>query len=255
MAIRPAAGDTVTLGELEPLDVEVLQLLGRASTATLTTQMFNRGLRNTFLFGLQPLNPRATRFVGEAFTLRYIPGREDLDVVEDFEDPDHPQRKAIESVGEGQVLVVDCRGEARAGAAGNILVTRVMRRGAVAMVTDGSLRDSPLIARMDFPVFSAGVSASMSLTIHHAMDFQLPIGCAGVPVFPGDVLVGDEEGVVVIPRHVAPLVAEAAVEQERLEEFLLKRVDEGHALPGTYPPDAETLAAYREYTRQQIHDQ
>jgi regulator of RNase E activity RraA len=238
------------LGEFERLDAAVLQLLSRASTATLTTQLFGHGFRNTFLHGVRPLNPSAARFVGEAFTLRYIPAREDLDVVEGFEDPDHPQRKAIESIGEGQVQVVDWRRETRAGALGNILVTRIMRRGAEALVTDGSVRDSPLIAHMDFPVFCAGGAAPMSLTIHHAMDYQLPIGCGGVSVFPGDVLVGDEEGVVAIPRHVAPLIAEAAAEEEELEEFLLKRVDAGSSLPGTYPPDDETLAAYREYREQ-----
>ncbi len=236
--------------EVEPLDPQVTELLSGVSTATLTAELFTHGLRNTFLSGIRPLNPAAARFVGEAFTLRYIPAREDLDVVEGFADPEHPQRRAIESLSSGQVLVVDCRGETGAGTVGNILVTRMMRRGAVALVTDGSVRDSPVIARMDFPVFCAGGAAPLSLTVHHAMDFQLPIGCGGVAVFPGDILVGDEEGVVVVPRHLAPLIAESAVAEEELERFLLTKIEQGAALPGTYPPDEKTQEAYRKHREQ-----
>ena len=151
--------------EVEPLDPQVTEFLSRVSTATLTAELFTHGLRNTFLSGVRPLNPAAARFVGDAFTLRYIPAREDLDVVEGFADPEHPQRKAIESLNSGQVLVVDCRGDTGAGALGNILVTRMMRRGAAALVTDGSVRDSHLIANMDFPAFCAGGAAPLSLTI------------------------------------------------------------------------------------------
>lgn len=226
--------------------VELRELLGQASTATLQTQLFRRGLRNTFLFRLRPLNPSAARFVGEALTLRHIPAREDIDVVEVFEDYDHPQRKAVETVGPGQVLVMDCRGEPRAASAGHILATRMRRRGAVALVTDGSVRDSPKIARMDFPVFAAGVSASTNLSLHHAVDINVPIGCAGVPVFPGDFLVGDEEGVIVIPRHLATEIARPAAEQELLEDFIVERVGEGATLPGTYPPNARTLQDYED---------
>src|SRR4051812_27052766 len=184
-----------------------MELLARASTATITTQLFQRGIRNAFLNGLSPLNPNACRFVGEAVTMRSIPAREDLDRVEVFRDPNHPQRKAIETVGPGQVLVFDCRGDLRAANAGGILVTRAMKRGAVAIVSDGAMRDSPEIARLDFPVFVAGRSATISLAVHHAVDINVPIGCAGVAVFPGDILVGDEEGVVVIPRHLAAEIA------------------------------------------------
>ncbi|MFQ5968308.1 MAG: ribonuclease activity regulator RraA [Acidimicrobiia bacterium] len=239
----------VVLG-VEPVGPQILELLSRASTATLTAELFARGLRNTFLNGVRPLNPSAARFVGEAFTLRYIPAREDLDVVEGFANPEHPQRRAIESLSNGQVLVVDCRGQTEAGALGNMLVTRIMRRGAAAVVTDGSVRDSPLIAKMDFPVFCAGGAAPLSLTIHHAVDFQLPIGCGGVSVFPGDILVGDPEGVVAIPRLMAPLIAEGAVAEEELEGFLLEKIEQGSPLPGTYPPDKKTLAAYKEQREQ-----
>jgi regulator of RNase E activity RraA len=227
------------------LGQETLEMLGRASTATLQTQLFSRGLRNTFLFGLRPLDPGCARFVGEAFTLRYIPAREDIDVLNAFQDRRHPQRLAVESVGTGQVLIMDCRGEGRAASAGHILTTRLQRRGAVALVTDGSVRDSPQIGRMGFPVFTSGVSATTNLVLHHAVDMQVPIGCGGVPVFPGDVLVGDEEGVVVIPRHLAAEIARPAADQEDLERFILGRVRAGAALPGTYPPDEATLAAFR----------
>jgi regulator of RNase E activity RraA len=229
---------------MEPTE-RTLDALRRATTATISTQLFARGLRNTFLFGVRPLNPAAASFVAEAFTLRYIPAREDLDVLEAFRDPGHPQRRAIESVPPGQALVMDCRGDARAAGAGHILTTRLARRGAAALVTDGSVRDSPEIARMDFPVFTAAVSASTNLVLHHAVEVQVPIGCAGVAVFPGDILAGDAEGVVVIPRGLAAEIAEPAAEQEELERFLLERVRAGAALPGTYPPDAATLAAFR----------
>ena len=227
------------------LSQQTLSALSRASTATLQTQLFSRGLRNTFLYGLGPLDPGAARFAGEAFTLRYIPAREDIDVLEAFSDPAHPQRLAIESVGPGQVLVMDCRGEGRAASAGHILATRLQQRGAAALVTDGSVRDSPRIRQMSFPVFASAVSATTNLVLHHAVDLQVPIGCGGVPVFPGDILVGDEEGVVVIPRHLAAEIAQPAAEQEELEGFILERVRAGAALPGTYPPDDTTLAAFR----------
>src|SRR5437016_899436 len=127
------------------MDTRTFELLGRASTATITTQLLARGLRNTFLEGLRPINPNHSRLVGEAFTLRYIPAREDVDTLAVFEDYDHPQRKAVESVGPGQVLVMDCRNQGRAASAGNILATRLLKRGAAGLVTDGTLRDTPEI--------------------------------------------------------------------------------------------------------------
>jgi regulator of RNase E activity RraA len=228
------------------VDPRIFELLRCASTATITTQLFARGLRNTFLVGLAPLNPDCAAFVGEAFTLRYIPAREDIDVLKVFQDYDHPQRRAVESVGPTEVLVMDCRGDAHAASAGEILVTRLLRRGAQGLVTDGALRDSPKIRRTGFPAFAAGASATTNLARHHAVDLQVPIGCAGVPVYPGDLLVGDEEGVVCIPRGIAAEVAEAAAQQERLEDFILAEIDGGAPLRGTYPPDESTLERYRE---------
>jgi regulator of RNase E activity RraA len=142
---------------------------------------------------------------------------------------------------------MDARGETRAASAGHILVTRLLRRGAAGLVTDGALRDSPAIAATDFPVYAAGASPTLNLAQHHAVDIGVPIGCGGVPVFPGDVVVGDEEAVVVLPRHLAAEVARDAAEQERLETFVLEKVDGGAPLTGTYPPSAATQDEYRRW--------
>lgn len=229
---------------LDPLPEEIWQWLAEASTATVTTQLFKRGLRRMHLVGVQPVS-RRRHLAGEALTLRYVPAREDLDVVEVFQNPEHPQRKAIELTGPGQVLVMDARGDTRAASAGHILVTRLSQRGAAGLVTDGALRDSPAIAATDFPVYAAAASPAMNLTVHHAVDINVPIGCGGVPVFPGDVVLGDEEAVVVIPRHLAVEVARDAAEQERLETFILEKIQRGAPLPGTYPPGSQTLEEYR----------
>lgn len=232
------------------LSSETLDRLQHVSTATLTTQLFKRGLRNVFIQDVHRMSGAGGNLVGEAFTLRYIPAREDLDQVSVFEDPEHPQRKAVETVPPGQVLVMDCRRDARAASGGSILLMRLKVRGAAGVVTDGGLRDSMAIAKMDFPVYGAGGSAPLNLAIHHAVDLNVPIGCGGVAVFPGDVIVGDGEGVVVIPRHLADEVARDAREQDILEEFVLMEIEKGRALPGTYPPNAETLARYREWREQ-----
>lgn len=238
---------TIAVNQETVIEQATLDALSRASTATITTQLFQRGLRNTFLNGVRPLNPAHCRFAGEALTVRSIPSREDLDQVDVFKDPNHPQRKAIESVGPGQVLVFECRGDLRAANAGGILVTRAWKRGAAAIVSDGAIRDSPEIEQMPFPVFVAGRSATISLAIHHAVDINVPIGCANVPVYPGDILAGDEEGVVVIPRYLAAEIAQPAADQEELERFIMERVKGGASLPDTYPPNDETHAAFEEW--------
>jgi regulator of RNase E activity RraA len=232
------------------LSEDTLQQLKRASTATLTTQLFKRGLRNVYLQGVHRMSKAGDNLVGEAFTLRYIPAREDLDHVGVFENPEHPQRKAIEVVPPGQVLVMDCRRDTRAASGGSILLTRMRVRGAAGVVTDGGLRDSDAIAGMDFPVFGAGPSAPLNLAIHHAVDLNVPIGCGGVAVFPGDIVVGDAEGVVIVPAYLAVEVARDASEQEQLEVFVLQEVAGGQALPGTYPPNADTLGRYRQWREQ-----
>jgi regulator of RNase E activity RraA len=228
---------------------DVKALLRQCSVATLSTQLFKRGLRQTVMQGVRPLGQGPEPMVGEAFTLRYIPAREDLDHVGVFADPDHPQRKAIETVPPGQVLVCDCRGDARAASGGSILLTRLKVRGVAGFVSDGGLRDSPEIAELGFPVYFGGPAPLLNLARHHAVDMNLPIGCGGVPVFPGDVLVGDREGVVVIPRHLAKEVALDAAEQERLEQFVIEEVRNGAPVIGTYPPKAAALARYQEWSK------
>ena len=228
---------------------ETLIRLRAVSTATLTTQLFKRGLRNCFMQGVQPLNPGhwdrlAHNLVGPAFTLRNIPAREDIDHVGVFADPEHPQRRAIEITPEGHVLVLDCRGDTLAASAGQILITRLMKRGVAGFVSDGGVRDAGPIGEMAFPVFCSGPSAPLNLARHHAAETNVPIGCGGVAVYPGDVIVGDRDGVVVVPRGIAEEVARDAAEQEELENFLLERIEAGAALPGTYPPDAATKAAF-----------
>lgn len=236
---------------IDQIDAATLEYLREASTATLCTQLFKHGFKNPYLVGVRPLNPKAQRLVGEAFTLRYIPAREDIDVLGAFDDPKHPQRAAIESVGRGQVLVMDCRQDGRAAAGGHILMTRLMKRGAAGMVSDGSLRDSHEIAKLDFPTYIASVSPQLNLALHHAVDMQVPIACAGVAVYPGDIIVGDEEGVVCIPRHLAAEIAEPAVQQERMETFLQQKVANGAPLEGTYPPDERTRREYAAFLESQ----
>jgi regulator of RNase E activity RraA len=229
---------------------QTLERLRKVSAATLCTQLYKRGFRNVYIQGITRLTaPSTGNLVGPAFTMRNIPSREDLDQLSAFDDPNHPQRKAIESVPAGHVLVLDCRGEKRVASGGQILTTRLKVRGAAGLVSDGPVRDSGTIAEMDFPVYCAGGSAPLNLLQHHAIDLNVPIGCGGVPVYPGDVIVGDEEGVVVIPRHLADEIAADAVEQETMEAFILERIQNGAALPGTYPPNAETRAQYAEWRK------
>ena len=237
------------MSELKPTTIENLKHVG---CATLCTQLYKRGFRNVYIQGVRRLTtPSGGNLVGPAFTMRSIPSREDLDQISAFDDPNHPQRKAIETVPEGHVLVLDCRRETKVASGGQILTTRLKVRGAAGLVSDGPVRDSGEIAKMDFPVYCAGGSAPLNLLMHHATpDFNVPIGCGGVAVYPGDVIVGDDEGVVVIPAHLADEIAADAVEQEKMEVFLLEKVQQGAKLAGTYPPNAQTKAAFQEWRKQ-----
>ncbi len=232
----------------DPLEPSIVDVLRRVSTATITSQLLKRGFRNTFMTGLTPLDPDR-RLVGVAFTLRYIPMREDLDTLAALGDPDHPQRKGIETIGSGEVLVIDARGDIRAGTIGNILVTRIKHRGGSGVVSDGCFRDAAGIRAVGLPCYSRGAHASANVTVHHAADIQVPIGCGGVMVLPGDVLVGDGDGVVVIPRHLVAEVAADSAAQEELEHFILEKVQGGASIRGVYPPNDATLAEYRERRR------
>ena len=230
---------------------EIRDNLLTVSTATLTTVLFKRGLRNVFIEGVRPLNPDACRVAGPAFTLRYIPSREDIDTIDVFKDPRHPQRVAVETIPSGAVMVVDSRGDARAASAGGILVRRMMVRGAAGIVTDGGLRDSPEIAAMGFPAFCRAPSAPTNLVRHHAIDIDVPIGCGGVPVYPGDWMMGDGEGVVVIPAGIAAEVAAEAVEMTAFEDYVERQVAAGRSIIGLYPPGPEAKAEYEAFRAKQ----
>ncbi|MGM0928178.1 MAG: ribonuclease activity regulator RraA [Actinomycetota bacterium] len=246
LGLAPAAPVQVEQQTHAPLSPAVRDALIQVSTATITTQLMSRGYRNTYLEGLMFSNPSRQRMVGEAFTMRCIPAREDIDIPEIFQDYDHPQRTGVEAVQPGQVLVVDSRGRKRAASLGHILATRLKVRGAEGIVTDGSFRDMAGFEELDLPTFSAGASPTTNLAQHHVVDVQVPIGCAEVPIYPGDIMVGDRDGVVCIPRHLAEEVARDALEQERLEEFILEQIEGGKPLRGTYPPDEQVRQAYRD---------
>jgi regulator of RNase E activity RraA len=232
------------------LSEETRARLAECSVATLTTCLYKRGFRIQAIQDVRPLNPKAPRMVGEAFTLRTIPAREDLNPVTVFRDPEHPQRKAIETCPPGAVLVIDSRKDARAASAGAILVTRFMQRGGAGIVTDGGFRDSPEIAELPFPAYHHRPSAPTNLTCHQAIELNVPIACGDAPVFPGDVIVGDAEGVVVLPAHLAEEIAAEAAEMSVFEDFVIEKVREGRSIIGLYPAtDEQTLrdfAAWRE---------
>lgn len=217
--------------------------LARVSTATICTALFKRGLRNQFIQDVRPVNPqrdpKAPNMVGEAFTLRTIPAREDLNPITVFQDRAHPQRQAVETCPPGAVLVIDSRKNPRAASAGSILVTRLMKRGVAGIVTDGGFRDSPEIAQLAFPAYHNRPSAPTNLTLHQPLDIDVPIGCGDVAVWPGDAIVGDGEGVVVIPAHLADQVADEAVEMTAFEDFVTEKVNEGRSILGLYPPTDE----------------
>ena len=225
------------------------EALKKVSTATLTTVLFKRGLRNVFIQGIFLLNRDAPRMVGEAFTLRYIPAREDVDQLGAFEGRGHAQREAIEACPPGHVLVMDARRDASAATGGDILMTRLMVRGVSGVVTDGGLRDSPTIEKLDWPAYCGARSAPLNLVRHHAVESQVPIGCGGVAVYPGDVLVGDAEGVVVIPAKMAEEVAQEAQAQTEFEDWVEAKVKEGRSIFGLYPPNAETKAEFEAYKK------
>ena len=231
------------------LSDEMRTRLAACSSATLSTQLFKRGLRNQVLRGVLRLTPESPTMVGEAFTLRNIPAREDIDHIGVYDDPEHPQRKAIETAPAGSVLVIDCREDARSASAGGILVRRLEVRGVAGLVTDGGLRDTPEIAQRSFPVYCKAPAAPISLIGHHAVESNVPIACGGVAVYPGDIIVGDGEGVIVIPAGIAGEVAADTFEQEKLEEFVQLEIASGRPLPGTYPPNAETKARYETWRK------
>jgi len=212
--------------------------LRKVSTASVATALFKRGLRNQFIQGVAPVSAWPT-MVGQAFTLRYIPAREDRNPLSVFRDPEHKQRVAVETCPPGHVLVMDGRKDARAATAGSILVTRLALRGAAGLVTDGGLRDVAGIGALDMPSYCACASAPTNLTLHEAVDINVPIACGDVAVFPGDVLLGDGDGVMVIPAHLADEIAAECTGMESFEDFVLEEVLAGAPVIGLYPATKE----------------
>jgi regulator of RNase E activity RraA len=222
------------------LSDQTREKLKNISTATLTSILFKRGLRNQMIQDVHPLaRSSGGNMVGEAFTLRYIPAREDLNPMTVFRDPAHPQRKAVEECPPGAVFVIDSRKDARAASAGSILMTRLMVRGVAGVVTDGGFRDSDEIAKLAMPSYHHRPSAPTNLTVHQALDINVPIGCGDAPVFPGDVIVGDGDGVVVIPAHLADEVAAEGIEMTAFEDLETQEVMKGRSIIGLYPATQE----------------
>ena len=227
------------------LKPETRAKLKTVSTPTVATALFKRGFRNQAIQDVHPLSASQPVLVGEAFTLRYMPAREDLNGLAVFRDRAHPQRKAVEDCPPGAVLVMDSRKDARAASAGSILVTRLMQRGVAGVVTDGGFRDSVEIAQLGYCAYHHRPSAPTNLTLHQAIEINGPIGCGDAPVFPGDVILGDGDGVMVIPAHLADEIADEAVEMTAFEDFVTEEVRKGRSILGLYPPtDEKSLADF-----------
>jgi regulator of RNase E activity RraA len=228
------------------LDQAAIETLKGVSTATLTTVLLKKGLRNVWMRGTKPLRPGQPRSVGPAFTFRFVPAREDLATPASWGSP-ISTRAAIEAMPEGAIAVIDGQGVMDAGVFGDILVSRMAKRGVAAMVTDGVVRDLAGVLGANFPVWCNGVAASPSVAGLTFVNWQEPIGCGGVAVFPDDVIVVDDDGAVVIPAALLDEVLTEAPEQERMEAWIMEEVERGVALPGLYPMSAETKARYEAF--------
>lgn len=210
------------------------KLMG-VSVATLCSALYKRGLRNQTIQDVHPVRAKGRNMVGPAFTLRYMPAREDRNPMSVFRNADHPQRVAVETCPAGHVLVMDSRKDARAASAGDILITRLMVRGGAGVVTDGGFRDSMVIGDLEIPAYHHRASSPTNLTLHEAIDINVPIGCGDVAVFPGDIVVGDDDSVIIIPAEIADEIADEAVEMTVYEDFVVERVKAGATIIGLYP--------------------
>ena len=220
-----------------------IDILRQVSVATLATALYKRGLRNQVIQDVHPVGQNhgkksvsgAPNMVGPAFTLRYMPAREDRNTLAEFQNPQHPQRQAIEQCPEGHVLVMDSRKDARAASAGDILITRLMMRGAAGVVTDGGFRDSDSIAELEMPAYHSRPASPTNLTLHEAIDINVPIGCGDAAVFPGDYIVGDNDSVIILPAHLVDELAADAAEMTDYEDFVAEQVKNGVSIIGLYP--------------------
>lgn len=228
----------------------VLDRLAKVTSGSLTTQLFKKGYRQPVLVGLTPLNRKVKAFAGRAYTMRFIPAREDIDTYATLTTEPHInnlQWVGVEQVRPGEVVVIDSNRNPAAASMGNMLITRMMMRGARGVVTDGAFRDGTELSAMDFPVWSGGVTATTRLSYHHVADLQVPIGCAGVAIYPGDVIHGDGDNITVIPAHCAGEMADLCEAQDDLEAYLALRVQAGEKLWGLYPPSPQTRAAHKSW--------
>jgi len=216
------------------------EILMNVSVATLATALFKRGLRNQVIQDVHPVARKGKNMVGPAFTLRYMPAREDRNQLVEFRNPEHPQRKAIETCPPGHVLVMDSRKDARAASAGDILITRLMVRGGAGVVTDGGFRDSEAIGALDMPAYHSRPASPTNLTINEAIEINGPIGCGDAPVFPGDIVVGDGDSVIILPAGIADELAAEAREMTAYEDFVSEQVRGGQSIIGLYPATDET---------------
>ncbi len=218
---------------------ETIEKLRGVSVATLATALFRRGLRHQVIQDVRPLSQKGRNMVGPAFTLRYIPAREDRNQLQEFRNPMHPQRHAIETCPAGHVLVMDSRKNATAASAGDILITRLMVRGGEGVVTDGGFRDSMRIAELEMRSYHSRPASPTNLTINEAIEINCPIGCGDAPVFPGDIIVGDDDSVIVVPAGIADDIADEAVEMTAYEDFVVEQVRQGETIIGLYPATKE----------------
>ena len=230
------------------LKKDIKNIFLKSSVATICTALFKKGLRNQFVQGVNPLNKKLKNMVGYAYTVRYIPAREDLNSINVFENPKHPQRVAIEECPKGYVLIFDSRKDPKAASAGAILITRLMKRGCEGIVTDGGFRDSPEIEKMDFPAYHQRPSSPTNLTLHQAIDINVPIGCGDVAVWPNDLIVGDKEGVVVIPSKYINEISEDVKKMTIYEDFVMNEVRKGKSIRGLYPLTDEKIKKKYENT-------
>jgi regulator of RNase E activity RraA len=232
-----------------PLTPEARRKLAEAGVSTLTTCLHRHGLQSVWLKGVVPAGPIAAPMVGEAFTLRFVPAREDVGGMASYAEAPSIHQRAFEECPPGHVLVIDARGEVEACTCGSLLIARLKVRGGAGIVTDGGFRDSIAIATLGFPAYHRGPAPPPSFTRLHAVELNGPIGCAGVAVYPGDVMVGDAEGVLVLPARVAEDVAAEAVEMARYEAFAAAKIRDGHRIYGLYPAGDAALAEYRLWAR------
>lgn len=219
-----------------------LDKLRHVSVATLATALYKRGLRNQVVQGVHPVSPKGINMVGPAFTLRYMPAREDRNELSVFRNPKHPQRHAVETCPAGCVLVMDSRKNPNAASAGDILVTRLMMRDVAGVVTDGGFRDAMRIGALDIPAYHHRPSSPTNLTLHEAIDINVPIGCGDAPVFPGDIVVGDDDCVIIVPAHLADEIADEATDMTKYEDYVVERVLAGESIIGLYPKTSDTEA-------------